>query len=122
MTKYPAALDSAVELPSPTKYDHMDTSGQEHHALETNQSTAALALEAKVGIDNSGVTTSLDYRVRQLEGAIGTPVTPTGGSGSPEGVITGGLGRTYVDNSVDPPNVWVKTTASGNTGWRQIVG
>ncbi len=122
MTNYPTSLDTATELPSPTKYDHIDTSGLEHHLLETNQSTALLALEAKTGITNSAVTTSHDYRIRQLEGAVGTPLTPTGGSGSPEGVVTGGLGRTYVDNSVDPPNVWVKTTASGNTGWRQIIG
>ncbi len=122
MTNYPTSLDTATELPSPTKYDHIDTSGLEHHLLETNQSTAVLALEAKTGITNSAVTTSHDYRIRQLEGAVGTPLTPTGGSGSPEGVVTGGLGRTYVDNSVDPPNVWIKVTASGNTGWRQIIG
>ena len=40
-----------------------------HAAQHANANDAIEALEAKVGADNSAVTTSLDYRVRTLESA-----------------------------------------------------
>lgn len=67
----------------------------------------------------------LTVKVRKLEAAIagsGSANAPTGGEGSPEGVTEGTKGRTYVDTSVEPPGFWVKTTDSGSTGWRQLVG
>lgn len=100
---FPASLDDATSMPDPTQYDQIDSATTRHDEVETRQNNAIKALEAAVGISAS-------------------TTVPTGGSGSPEGVISGGLGRTYVDNSVDPPSFWVKTTASGNTGWRQIIG
>lgn len=115
-SNYPTSLDTATELPSPTKYQHIDASGVEHHALETNQSTAILALETKVGITGSGVTTTLDYRITVLEGLV-----PASGSGTPEGAVTGSPGKMYLDISVDPPALWAKYSGAGNTGWRQLI-
>jgi hypothetical protein len=44
------------------------------------------------------------------------PVEPFRGSGSPEGVITGGPGATYVDTATG--TTWVRhASGSGSTGW-----
>lgn len=40
------------------------------------------------------------------------------GSGTPEGSLTAGLEKLYRDTVTD--NVYIKTTATGNTGWVQI--
>lgn len=100
---FPTSLDDATSMPDPTQYDQIDSATTRHDEVETRQNNAIKALEAAVGITS-------------------TTTGPTGGTGSPEGVVAGGLGRTYVDNSADPPNFWVKTTASGTTGWRQLIG
>lgn len=42
------------------------------------------------------------------------------GSGSPEGVVAGTLGNTYTND--DTGAFYVKTTASGNTGWIVVTG
>ena len=94
MTNYPAALDTATELPTITKYDQMDLVGFEHHNVETNQSTAILALEAKVGANNSAVTTSHDYRINQLEGAAGA------------GTVRLKDGKLYLKNPSGGPTPW----------------
>ena len=40
------------------------------------------------------------------------------GSGSPEGVITAGIGRLYVDTAGGASTtLYVKTSGTGNTGW-----
>ena len=44
---------------------------------------------------------------------------PQFGSGSPEGVVTANLNRTYYDTSI--PEMWVNETVGANTGWVQIV-
>lgn len=40
------------------------------------------------------------------------------GSGSPEGVVTAGAGTVYVRS--DLSQIWIKSTGSGNTGWRWL--
>lgn len=115
---YPTSLDAFT---NPTKWDQLNTPGLEHDVQHSNHNDAIEALEAKVGVDNSAVTTSLDYRVRQLEGSVGAPITPATGTGSPEGVVTGAPGRIYLDTSIDPPSLWIKFTGTGNTGWRQLI-
>lgn len=40
------------------------------------------------------------------------------GSGSPEGTITAGAGTVYVRS--DLSQIWIKSTGSGNTGWRWL--
>ena len=45
-----------------------------------------------------------------------------GGTGSPEGVVTGNPGKFYVDvTNTASPKVYVKTSGSGNTGWVLII-
>jgi hypothetical protein len=59
-TNFPTSLDS---LTNPTSTDGLDNPS--HSAQHANANDAIEALEAKVGIDNSAVTTSLDYLTQQ---------------------------------------------------------
>lgn len=63
-TNFPTSLDS---LTNPQGTDSVQAVS--HAAQHANANDAIEALEAKVGADNSAVTTSLDYRVRTLENA-----------------------------------------------------
>lgn len=69
-TAFPTDLD-ALTNPGPTDFE--DDAGVEHDVEHADANDAIEALEAKVGIDDSAVTTSLDYRVQALEtgGAVG---------------------------------------------------
>ncbi len=40
--------------------------------------------------------------------------------GSPEGVVTAGAGSLYTDTNGGPATLYVKTSGSGNTGWKAI--
>jgi len=62
-TNFPASLDS---LTNPTSSDSLNSPS--HSAQHANSNDAIEALQAKVGADSSAVTTSLDYKVAQLEG------------------------------------------------------
>jgi hypothetical protein len=59
---FPASLDS---LTNPTSSDSLNSPS--HSAQHANSNDAIEALQAKVGADSSAVTTSLDYKVAQLE-------------------------------------------------------
>lgn len=61
-TSYPASLDSFT---NPTAVDTLDS--PPHDTQHADANDAIEALQAKVGVDSSAVTTSLDYRVGQLE-------------------------------------------------------
>jgi hypothetical protein len=63
-TNFPENLDSLVN-PQPSD----SVAVVSHAAQHANANDAIEALEAKVGVNNSAVTTSLDYRVRSLENA-----------------------------------------------------
>ena len=63
-TNFPTSLDS---LTNPQGTDSVQAVS--HAAQHANANDAIEALEAKVGANNSAVTTSLDYRVRTLENA-----------------------------------------------------
>jgi microcystin-dependent protein len=63
-TSFPVSLDS---LGNPSSGDTLNAPS--HSTQHTNANDAIEVLEAKVGVDNSAVTTSLDYKVR-----IGNPV------------------------------------------------
>ena len=65
-TNFPASLDS---LTNPTSSDSLNSPS--HSAQHANSNDAIEALQAKVGADSSAVTSSLDYKVAQLE-ALGT--------------------------------------------------
>ena len=60
MVTFPTTLDS---LTNPTATDNLDTVGVVHHVQHADENDAIEALEAKVGVDGSTVTTSLDYKV-----------------------------------------------------------
>jgi len=63
-TSFPENLDSLLN-PQPTDSVALVS----HAAQHANANDAIEALEAKVGVNNSSVTTSLDYRVKTLENA-----------------------------------------------------
>lgn len=65
---YPTSLDTFTD-PNPS--DGLDSPS--HSGLHTDLNSAVEALEAKVGVDSSAVTSSLEYRVAQLE-AAGSPI------------------------------------------------
>ena len=61
-TNFPASLDS---LTNPTSSDSLNSPS--HSAQHANVNDAVEALQAKVGVDSSAVTTSHDYKIAQLE-------------------------------------------------------
>jgi hypothetical protein len=61
-TNFPASLDT---LTNPTSSDSL--SSPSHSAQHANVNDAVEALQAKVGADSSGVTSSHDYKIAQLE-------------------------------------------------------
>lgn len=61
-TGFPTSLDSFTNPNHAT--DNLDSTGVEHDLEHANANDAIAALEAKVGITNSAVTTSLDYLVK----------------------------------------------------------
>src|SRR5437870_5321274 len=58
---FPSALDA---LPLPAQTDPMDAAAVYHDVVHDDLATAVMALEAKVGVNGSAVTTSLDYLLR----------------------------------------------------------
>jgi hypothetical protein len=66
-TNYPTSLDTTTELPNRSASDELDDVPA-HSLITTNVNQAVIALEAKVGVTSSAVTTSHDYRIAQLEG------------------------------------------------------
>lgn len=67
-TNFPTSLDS-LSNPSASDLVENATAALDHHTQHSNANDAIEALEAKVGIDSSGVTTSHDYK---LSGVTGT--------------------------------------------------
>lgn len=67
---FPTSLDTFT---NPTDSD--DTSTFDHSGLETTQNDAIEALQAKVGVNSSAVTSSLDYKVNHLTVSNITDVT-----------------------------------------------
>lgn len=63
MTNFPTSLDSFT---NPGATDKLNSAGVVHHEQHSNLNDAVAAIQAKVGIDNSAVTTSLDYLVRHV--------------------------------------------------------
>lgn len=61
-TNFPAGLDAFT---NPSATDAMDSATVPHAAQHANLNDAVEALQAKVGVDGSAVTTSLDYKVAQ---------------------------------------------------------
>jgi hypothetical protein len=93
-TNFPTSLDS---LTNPITTDKLNNPS--HAAQHANVNDAVEALEAKVGINSSAVTSTLDYKVTQVEGKV----LPTGGA--VDQVLAKASGSNYdvewVDSSVD---------------------
>ena len=66
-TNFPASLDT---LTNPSATDTLDSPPHDEQHADAND--AIEALQAKVGADGSAVTTSLDYKVSQLETDVST--------------------------------------------------
>lgn len=61
---YPTSLDTFT---NPTSSDAMNSVSVPHATQHSDLNDAVEALEAKVGVNGSAVTSSLDYRVATLE-------------------------------------------------------
>jgi len=72
-TNFPASLDA---LTNPVSGDSL--SSPSHSGQHANANDAIEALQAKVGVDSSAVTTSIDYKLRNLSGSAITTGTMTG--------------------------------------------
>lgn len=59
-TNFPTSLDA---LTNPTSTDAMNSVTVPHASQHANLNDAVEALEAKVGVNGSAVTTSLDYKI-----------------------------------------------------------
>ena len=63
-TNFPSSLDNFT---NPASTDLMNSVTVPHNEQHANANDAIEALQAKVGINSSAVTSSLDYRVGSLE-------------------------------------------------------
>lgn len=94
-TNFPTSLDS---LTNPQETDSVEAVS--HAAQHANANDAIEALEAKVGANNSAVTTSLDYRVKTLENAsVDTEAIQDIVGGMVEGNTETDITVTYDDNA-----------------------
>ncbi len=93
-SQFPSALDSFT---NPGAADTM--AAVPHHQQHADANDAIEALEAKVGITNSAVTSSLDYRVRALEASAGH--THVSGE-TPSGTVNGSNAVFTLANSPSP--------------------
>jgi len=75
-TNFPTSLDTTTNLPPIAATDLENDTGKEHDVQHSNLNAAVIAIETKLGVNGSAVTTSIDYRVAQLE------ARPVGGGGS----------------------------------------
>lgn len=78
-TNFPTSLDS---LSNPSANDLVENSNAalDHHTQHANANDAIEALEAKVGVNSSGVTTSHDYKLSEVtstDKAVGKTATQT---------------------------------------------
>lgn len=80
-TNFPTSLDS---LTNPTSTDALNNPS--HADQHANVNDAVEALEAKVGVNGSAVTTSLDYKVTNLV-PVGAVILYGGGTTAPNGYL-----------------------------------
>jgi hypothetical protein len=74
-SNFPSSLDSFT---NPSSSDAMDSVSVPHATQHSDLNDAVEALQVKVGADSSAVTSSLDYKVAQLEASgTATAFTPS---------------------------------------------
>lgn len=66
-TAFPSTLDTFT---NPASTDLLSAAGVSHADQHANVNDAVEALEAKVGVDSSAVTTSHDYKITALETSV----------------------------------------------------
>lgn len=127
-TSFPTSLDN---LTNPTSSDAMNSATVPHAAQHANANDAIEALEAKVGIDGSAVSTSLDYKTSKsttltAPAAATTPLTIKGAASQSADLLkiqnSASTGLVEVDASgrvlVGPQT----DLAVGGTGLLQVAG
>ena len=112
-TNFPASLDS---LTNPTSSDSLNSPS--HSAQHANSNDAIEALQAKVGVDGSAVTTSLDYKVGNLESR---PVETKTASYV---LVAADVNKRIVMNSASATTITVDTGifSAGDTVWIHNIG
>lgn len=119
-TVFPGALD-ALTNPAPTD----QTDSPSHSGQHINANDAIEAMQAKIGVDSSGVTTSLDYKVNNVASANpghthtlaqgGTDVTATASEVNQlAGVVVGGNATGDIVTTDDTQTLTGKTIAGGS--------
>ena len=107
-TSFPASLDT---LTNPTSGDSLNSPS--HSGQHADANDAIEALQAKVGVDGSAVTTSLDYKVRNIADATVTNSVVQGLEESWNVAATAATGT--VDFDTLTSTAWLYTTdASAN--------
>lgn len=121
-TQFPTAID-AFTNPSGSDEVGVDVGGRTHSEFHSDNNDAIEALEAKVGVDSSAVTTSHDYKLGEVTGsdkAVGKTATQTltnktltdpvlNGTITGTGVVPlaqGGTGQALVDPNADRIVFW----------------
>ena len=112
-TNFPSSLDSFT---NPTAVDTLDS--PPHDTQHANANDAIEALQAKVGVDGSAVTTSLDYKVANLESR---PVETKTASYT---LVAADVNKRIVMNSASATTITVNTGifSAGDTVWIHNIG
>jgi len=112
-TSYPASLDSFT---NPTAVDTLDS--PPHDTQHADANDAIEALQAKVGVDGSAVTTSLDYKIANLESR---PVETKTASYV---LVAADVNKRIVMNSASATTITVNTGifSAGDTVWIHNIG
>ena len=97
---FPTSLDN---LTNPTAFDQLDSVSVPHATQHADANDAVEALEAKVGVNNSAVTSSLDYRTTRVEEIL------TGGTGAPSSTPTRSFAL-YLDTVTGQLYAWYSSS------------
>jgi hypothetical protein len=112
-TNFPASLDT---LTNPSATDTLDSPPHDEQHADAND--AIEALQAKVGVDGSAVTTSLDYKVANLESR---PVETKTASYT---LVAGDVNKRIVMNNAGATTITVNdgVFAAGDSVWIHNIG
>jgi len=119
-TNFPTSLDA---LTNPSGTDSM--SSPSHAGQHTDANDAIEALQAKVGADGSAVTTSLDYKVSQLETDVGNLESrPVETKTASYVLVAGDVNKRIVMNNAGATTITVNTGifSAGDTVWIHNIG
>ena len=99
-TNFPSGLDSFT---NPTATDAMDSATVPHATQHADVNEAVEGLQAKVGVDGSAVTSSLDYQVANQ--GLTLVKTQTIGSGVSSVTVTDAFSSTFENYCIEITNV-----------------